>query len=164
MKFLKKYGLYFVLLIGVLIFRGPALWENFKLEGTVLKPLEYEVLSSPQGSVVFPPPKGPVVVIFWASWCAPCKLEMKRLAASVESGRIPKERIFAINAFEDKTTSFKFIKENAYPFVFLEASSVASQLKVAATPTTALIENGRIISLSSGMSLIGIWRAEALFW
>ena len=101
------------------------------------------------------------MAIFWATWCAPCKLEMERLQKSVEERKISEGKIFAINPFESKDISSVFIRKNKYPFVFIEAQDVAERINIMATPTTLLLEDQKIHSMSSGLSIIGIWKAES---
>jgi hypothetical protein len=85
---------------------------------------------------------------------------MKRLASSVNEGKISRDKIVAINPFESEIVVRKFLSENSYPFIFLAAPELATTLSVEATPTTVFIEDQKVKSLSSGMSLWGIWKAE----
>jgi thiol-disulfide isomerase/thioredoxin len=107
-----------------------------------------------------PPQNERILILFWASWCGPCKIEMDRFHQSVSDKKIDGGRIIAINPFEDTQVVRKFLKEKFYPFTFVEAPMLTQELDVSVTPTTLLIENGKIISRSSGISVIGIWRAE----
>lgn len=140
----------------------PSMLSNWGSEGQLLISKEHLVLEakSSDRTVAFPNPSRSIA-IFWATWCAPCKLEMKRLSTSVKEGEIPSGAIIAINPFESKEIVRNFLKKNSYPFTFIEDKGLAEQLKVTRTPTTLFIENNKVQSVSSGLSFIGIWRAES---
>lgn len=149
-----------IILILVLWKQLPLLMTSFKMEGEPIPSKKYPVINSDQ-AVLFPPQTGRAMAIFWATWCAPCKLEMERLQKSVEERKISEGKIFAINPFESKDISSVFIRKNKYPFVFIEAQDVAERINIMATPTTLLLEDQKIHSMSSGLSIIGIWKAES---
>ncbi|MEA9356234.1 TlpA family protein disulfide reductase [Bacteriovorax sp. PP10] len=121
---------------------------------------DYSIINSEKQSLVKFPPQSRSIVLFWASWCGPCKIEMARLRSSVESGKIKPIQIFAINPFETLVDIKKFVSTNNYPFTFLDAADIGFDLSISSTPTTLFLEGEKIISRSSGMSLLGIWKAE----
>jgi len=139
----------------------PVVINNFSKEGKTIPTQEYlTIVANGPGEKILFPPKGRSIAIFWATWCAPCKLEMARLSASVEEGKIPKGAIVAINPFESTEKVRSFLKEHSYPFTFIEDKDISSFLNVSKTPTTLFIEDQKIEGLSSGLSFIGIWKAE----
>lgn len=150
------------ILIIVLILKAPLWLSNAEKEGTAIAPEAYAVLggSSSEPSITFPDLKMRSLVIFWASWCGPCKIEMARLKKSVESGNISKDKIFAVNPFEAIYEIKKFMAENNYPFTFIDAPELGKKLQIEATPTTLFLDGNRIHTLTTGLSFIGIWRAE----
>jgi cytochrome c biogenesis protein CcmG, thiol:disulfide interchange protein DsbE len=163
-KWLKPKTLINVALITTMAYvLIPRAIENFKSEGTVLATNSYRILSSQgRGEMVeFPQQNKKYMAVFWATWCGPCKVEMNRYHASVEAGKMKQENIIAINPFEDDATVSKFLKEHDYPFTFIEGKKLSETLDVRVTPTTLLIENSIVISRSSGMSVLGIWKAES---
>lgn len=150
-------------LLGFLIYsQVPRLINNFRKGGTKFASQKFEVIFPKMGPnfVIFPPEKSKAIAIFWATWCGPCKVEMGRLRSSVESGKMPRSAIFAINPFEDRAVINEFLSKNNFPFTFIHAPEIAFKLNISATPTTLFIEDGVVTSISSGMSLFGIWRAE----
>ena len=158
-KYLTFSNVLTVVILALVIYnRLPTFLENSKHEGKLFPQGAYQILSSStEEELIFPKANERYLVIFWATWCGPCKVEMDRLAKS----KIPPHKIIAIDTFEDSMTVKKFLKENAYPFVFMDAADLGAKLNIQLTPTTLLIENGVIKSMSSGMSLFGIWRAES---
>ncbi len=162
-KMLKPSNLLFaIVLLFVVSTRLPQILEHIKLEGQPLIQEERRNILENQ-TIIFPPSAGHAMVIYWATWCAPCKLEMNRLKSSVESGAIPKERIFAVSLFEEESEVQSFLQKNPYPFIFLALSKNDESLNIRATPTTLIVQDGKIRSISQGMSLWGIWWAEFLF-
>ena len=151
-----------IILVFALYIQGPTVLKNFQAEGTKLETEEYNEISAKgiKEKVLFPPQNLNSMTIFWATWCAPCKLEMQRLKSSVENGKIPKGLIFAINPFETTATVVNFLKENNFPFTFIDATNVSQRLNISSTPTTLFIQKNEIISMKSGLSFVGIWRAE----
>ena len=136
----------------------PQFLINFKEEGQIW-PSE-SVSTFKNVEVRLPDPDQRTLIIFWASWCGPCKMEMNRLQNSIDSQKINPAQIFAINPFEDNAAIRKFISENQYQFHFVKDSSLAQKLQIQQTPTTILFDKNKITKMSSGMSLIGIWYAE----
>lgn len=167
MKFSKRLKHYLNLVISFLMIAfiviqvGPSFVSNLQNEGATLPRTVMNEIKS--GSEIAIPLRGNSIVIFWATWCAPCKVEMNRLAQSVSAGKIPSDRILAINSFEDERTIRNFLKTDDYPFQFFANQDLAEHLSISRTPTTLFIENGTITKMSSGLSFIGIWQAELLF-
>jgi len=160
LKTLKKH-FFTIALIGFVIYvQLPLFLKNSDKEGLKLNAKSYESVA-PSATDVTYPPAGNALAIFWATWCAPCKLEMSRLKESVLSGKIPREKVFAINPFEALPLQRKYILENDYPFQFITGDEIVSKLELTATPTTILTTDSEVISVSSGISLIGIWEAES---
>lgn len=149
----------FLLLIFFIITQVPVLANNLKNKGKSIPTKEYLIINEKNQYTKFPPPEKSIV-IFWASWCGPCKVEMARLGASVKNGKIGKSSIFAINPFEEISIVQEYLKNTPYPFTFIDATDLAFDLNINATPTTLFLDGNRIESNSSGMSLTGIWSAE----
>ncbi len=154
--------LVFIILGGFVAWRQiPILLHNMEKEGTKLPTRSYEVINpvTPGEKLDFPT-QGKSIVIFWATWCGPCKVEMNRLKSSVENGKIPERAIVAVNNYESPELIRKYLQTHPMPFTFITAPDLASKLDARATPTTVFLENGQVTSMSTGMSLTGIWRAE----
>lgn len=161
---IKKYAnlaLTFLMIGFIAIQIGPSFISNFSNEGKTLPRIVTKDIGSKTELAL--PLKGNSIIIFWATWCGPCKIEMNRLQESVDSGKIPAERIIAINAFEDEKAISAFLKSASYSFKFIANQSLAETLEISRTPTTLFVENGVITKMSSGLSLLGIWQAEFLF-
>lgn len=160
-KFVTRSNIISLVLISFLVWRqGPEWLNNQKSEGMTIPSQEYNVYGQEQ-KTKYPPLNSKVITIFWASWCQPCKVEMERLEKSVKSGKIKTEQIFAINPFEEPEVAAKYLKENPpMPFTYIHAPEVTKQLNVTATPTTIFLDKGVVTHRSSGISVLGIWRAE----
>lgn len=139
----------------------PRVIHNFRTEGKEITPAEHMVINprSPGEKITIPAGEKSIV-IFWATWCGPCKLEMNRLKSSVENGSIPDRSIIAISASEPVWKIQDFLAQNPYPFTFVHAPSLAEEIGALATPTTVFLEGRKIQSMSTGISFFGIWKAE----
>lgn len=62
--------------------------------------------------------KGPVMISFWATWCAPCKEEMKKMQPLYEKYKAQGFTYLAINQDNQKSISKvkSFINANKYTF------------------------------------------------
>lgn len=160
---MKKYlnannFLFLGLVIFFLLNKAPIVSNNFKLEKKSLSNKSVQNIQTRE-TLTFPPPSRSIA-IFWSTTCAPCKLEMKRLKSSVESGKISKNQIFAINPFEANDVITKFLEKSPYPFTFIDDPDTAFEVKVRATPTILFLDGVKVESANSGISLTGIFGAE----
>lgn len=99
--------------------------------------------------------KGPIVINFWATWCIPCREEMKELKKVYKKYEKDGLEILAISIDDPKTVSRvkNFIKSRKYPFkVLLDTNSEVLRLFQAKTsPYTALLDiEGRVVFTHSG--------------
>lgn len=152
---------YLVFLVVFFTLHGERIINNFKSEGLEISSKTYQSLDSKTYS--FPIDQKNTILLFWATWCTPCKVEMDRLKRSVESGAIKGDSIFLLNPFEEKEAMVTHLKKYPYPFIFLidEENSVSKKLNITQTPTMLFLQGNHIKRMSSGISLTGIYQAES---
>lgn len=144
--------LLFVIVAWMLSQRLPVFFEMFKREGqeaiaTQVQTLDGESLSLPL--------KRKHLMVFWATWCPPCKVELARINKMIKSGDIDAQKIIAISSGEEPLIVSSFAKENDYRFpVAVDPSGeIAKKYKVSGTPTLLLInEDGKIEWMTMGVS------------
>ncbi len=88
----------------------------------------------------------PVVLNFWASWCAPCRVEMPSLqqASVIYNGRVA---FIGINQGEDFATITDFGNEYrvTYPLLMDPDNQVNRLYEVNSLPTTVFIDQNGIV-------------------
>ena len=90
---------------------------------------------------------GPILINFWATWCAPCKKEMRYLSRFQKKY----DNFTVLSISEDKTRSFSrvksFIRSNNYNFIVgLDPNGILfRQLGAQVVPTNILIDTDRTI-------------------
>lgn len=148
-----------ILVVAVLYLQGPTWLANNSVNNKKITNLL--VVDIKTNKSIYLDNSKKYLLFFWATWCAPCKAEMQRYKLSIDSGKINKNQFFAINPFESIAIQKKFIKNNSYPFTFVNDGKAFSQLlNIKATPTITFIENGLVKRQSTGISLVGIFKAE----
>ncbi len=131
--------------------------------GTLAPTFEATTLTQSQQS--FPLNDGhPSIVIFWATWCGPCRMELSRLSSAISSKEIPADRIFAVSQQEDFNVVKTFAEEHRYQFHVLvdERGLGGSMFKVRVTPTIFhLDKNGVITWVAEGLHPLSVSRASS---
>jgi len=142
--------------VVVLFLRGPLLIEQFRHEGKSLAPTLVD------GKLI-PPPNEKSVLIFWASWCGPCSVELGRINSAIAKGEISPQHIYAVNMGQERAVIERTVREKKYLFQIIrdERGEMASKLGVTATPTIAFVNRDNTVKwLSSGLSPTLIYRLQ----
>jgi cytochrome c biogenesis protein CcmG/thiol:disulfide interchange protein DsbE len=130
----------------------PSIYEMYKSQGTQVQAVSVKTLDNE--SIKIPSGKKNVIV-FWATWCGPCQIELMRINNLIKSKKITAESVIAVSIGEAFETVKKHVLEQDYKFlVGLDANrEIADKYKVLATPTTFLLrENGKIDWKTAGLS------------
>lgn len=106
-----------------------------------------------QKDVFFTDLPGNILVLnFWATWCAPCLVEMPSMA-SLYTQLSPDGLTMVALSTEDSEVMQKFFEKKSYPFdVWLDSDSVfVERFQVQQIPTTLVIDHqGRLITRQLG--------------
>lgn len=91
-----------------------------------------------------------VVIHYWATWCEPCKEDMKVLK-QLQAKHGQKLAIVGVNLDNQKTDAAAFLRSNSYPWTHLWEeggldSRLANELGVLTLPTMLLVDNeGKVL-------------------
>lgn len=90
----------------------------------------------------------PALINFWATWCPPCRAEMASLSRLFGDYAARGLDIFAISVDEDIHLVREYLRRSplAFPVLLDGGGKLASQLGIAAYPTTLLLDRDARVS------------------
>lgn len=155
-------------LAGVLAFlvyqRMPGVIDHFRAEGEPMPAFTVSLLDGQVHDSVAD--KGNRAIVFWATWCGPCGVELRRIQRGIESGEISPESVIAISSFEDAALLRSEAANRHYTFrIGVDVDGqVARLFGISATPTVVLrSRDNRMVWMTSGISPTLIWRMARFF-
>lgn len=145
-------GVFLILLVYLVVQKAPIVYQNFSFQGQSVDKLTYQSLSGEMQSL---PENQNFVLIFWATWCGPCKVELSRINNLIKNQPQLKERIFAIASYEEAQTVEQEYKKSGYQMQlgldFKE--QLTHKFKVSGTPTILFISHeNKIDWITTGLS------------
>lgn len=156
LEFFKKNAFNILLLVAAIYILAPQIpsrIDMYKREGTLAPQGVVTDLKTNQGVAIPLPQKQ--VLVFWATWCGPCKIELARIQKMIDSGQLDPKSILAVSVAEDKDVVLSSVAEHKFTFpVALDSQGlVAKQYKVSGTPTILFIdEQGQVDWITMGLS------------
>jgi thiol-disulfide isomerase/thioredoxin len=134
-----------LLVVYLLVQRLPSLIERAQREGSVIAST-YQ-LPALNGEMLEVPASKRHLLVFWATWCGPCEVELKRIQRLIDSGAVPAASVIAISVGESREVVEENVNENGYRFTVVldERSEVAEKFNVRGTPTLLLVGEDRAI-------------------
>lgn len=155
------YLIYIAFLI-LLITKVPEWISNYKIEGSTLDDINLVNIKTSNvvrlGSL-----RRPKVIILWASWCIPCKLELSRFNNAIQNGDILKKDFYAVNFNESQSVIRRTIAKRGHIFnVFTDlGNNIAKKIGIKSVPTLIFLnKNNEIYHYSTGISPLGIIKAK----
>jgi thiol-disulfide isomerase/thioredoxin len=101
------------------------------------------------GTIVAPWKSGhAAVLIFFASWCGPCKAEMPKVAAYLRSHNEGSIRVIGMDSHDPRGPGTAFVKKSgvAFPVAYDPNLTVASLFNLVAIPDTAFVNAKGVIT------------------
>ncbi len=155
-KINKILNIFLYLIVGIIIFqRIPEIIEHFKKESQQSPLFEVQLLSQNYKFTLQDKIGEPLILVFWATWCGPCEVELSRINKLIKSKKLKSESVLAISSYESKELIDKVVRERNYLFMigFDEEGVVAKSFKVNGTPTVVLLDKDHKIKwFTNGIS------------
>jgi cytochrome c biogenesis protein CcmG/thiol:disulfide interchange protein DsbE len=151
--------------IWLLLQRLPNWWDAYQLQEKSAQGFSVVDLTGQRHLVPNDFPK-PMVMIFWATWCGPCKIELARYQKAIDEKEIPQNQVIAISVQESVDEVRKLVEERKYTFpVYVDLEGQSRQFyNIVVTPTVILIDKDLKMNwVGTGISPLGILRAKNLF-
>ncbi|MDN2483476.1 protein disulfide oxidoreductase [Vibrio agarivorans] len=147
-SFIKKAAIYLVLFITL---STAVDWYRTSNSPTALPPsMMAKAIDGDAVDLVAQSYESPVVIYFWATWCSVCRFVSPSL--SWVSNYYPTYAV-ALNSGSDRRVS-AYVQQHSYQFETINDSdgSWMRQWQIAVTPTTYVIHQGEIQSVTTGFT------------
>ena len=122
------------------------------LVGTEARAFTLPTLSG--GSVSSPYAKGrPTVLVFMASYCAPCRAELPHLITYLRDHSTGSVRVIGVDTSDQRPAALAFVHHDAVPFpvAFDPNSTVAASFQLVAIPDTVFVNaQGKVANVVIG--------------
>ena len=139
--------------VYIIYLKAPAILTHFKFQDQKAQNFSINKLNGE--AFVLHAQSKKVVLVFWATWCGPCEVELKRINEMIMQRKIEPSDILAVSIQEKDSVVRETIKKNNYLFdVAIDSDgSLSTQYQVRATPTVVFIDkNQTIYWMTSGLS------------
>ena len=136
---MKRIVFALIVCFGISLFAQDQQEENLVFQNFVLENLEGDLVELEEELG-----EGPILLSFWATWCKPCKEELKEYNKLYSKYEEKGLTLFAISVDNEKSISKvkPFVKTNGYEFpVLLDPNSEAARLYYAQMVPYSLILN-----------------------
>ncbi len=144
---------FYLIMAALVLTKIPGIYKNFSAQN---KPAPVASLKRLSGEeIAFPVPGQKTVVVFWATWCGPCKIELSRLNQMMARGEIKSNQLLAVSIQESAATVNAFLEKNPFQFLIAldESGQIAETYSVQGTPTIAFLdEDGKVDWITTGLS------------
>lgn len=132
-------------IVYLLFLKAPNIWSQFKSEGT--KVSDFTVLTNSGTEFSTQDMTTKKVLVFWATWCPPCELELSRINELVKEKRISAESVLAISMNEEKQLVDRVVQERGYefPIAYDLNGQIGQRLAVKGTPTVIFLNGDKTI-------------------
>ena len=98
----------------------------------------------------------PVLLYFWATWCAVCKIVSPSVSWLSDSHQVISVAIRSGN--DQRLMQFMAYKEYNFPVINDATGRISQDWGVTATPTIVIVKNGLISSITTGATTpMGLW-------
>lgn len=91
----------------------------------------------------------PVLINFWASWCAPCRTEMPEIVAAYSAHRATGLEVLAVNLTDQESRSDvrRFVAEMGmtFPVLLDERGRVRRAYRLRGVPTSVFVDTAGIV-------------------
>ena len=134
------------LLIFLVYKKGPELIDHIKSEGNPAARIQVPLLYG--GVFDSDQIQTPIMVVFWATWCLPCDIELSRINKMILDKKIKPEAVLAISVQEKNSTVEKIARDRNYQFLIgLDTDGrVSAEFKVVGTPTVLFIGKDKLVA------------------
>lgn len=143
----------FMIAAYALYMKMPSILTNFKSQDKKSSDFNVKLINGENFNLHSQSKK--IVIVFWATWCGPCEIELKRINKMVIDKKIQVSDVLAISSFEEESIVKQKVKKENYLFnIGLDTNgNVFKLFNVSATPTILFIDENKIINwMSAGLS------------
>jgi len=150
-RFLNTF--FFIVAVYALYLKLPSILTHFKFQDQKVSDFTVKLINDEKFILSAQPKK--IVMVFWATWCGPCEIELKRINKMVMDKKIQPSDVLAISSNEEESIVREKAKRENYLFnIALDTNgSISNQFQVSATPTIIFIDEKKTITwMTSGLS------------
>ncbi len=131
----------------------PQAWRHYRFQQSPSPAFLVETLDGSRIDATLT--SRPMLIVFWATWCGPCTLELKRIQRLIKNNDVPRDSVLAITSEQDVESVRETVKARGYTFeVGLDRDGAISEhFEVTQTPTLVVVgKEDKVEWMTSGLS------------